>query len=102
MAQVIVYTNEKGGVSVCVPSGELPIDQVLAKDCPTCAIIIDDSELPADKTYFDAWELIDGKVVINNSKKSIIQEKHNIKQSAIQKLTAIGLTIEEVKSLIGN
>ena len=49
MAQVIIYTNDNGGVSVCIPTGELPIEQVLAKDCPTSAIIVDDSELPTDQ-----------------------------------------------------
>jgi len=55
--QVIIYTNTNGGVSVCVPTGELPIEAVLAKDCPAGAIIVDDSILPTDNDFFDAWEL---------------------------------------------
>jgi hypothetical protein len=35
--QVIIYTNSNGNVSVCIPTGELPINQVLAKDCPAGA-----------------------------------------------------------------
>jgi hypothetical protein len=42
MSQVIIYTNDNGGVSVCVPTGELPIEQVLTKDCPAGAIIVVD------------------------------------------------------------
>ena len=59
MAQVIVYTNSNGNVSVCFPTGELPINEVLAKDCPAGAIIVDDSTLPqgADAQFFDAWKL---------------------------------------------
>jgi len=64
MSQVIIYTNSNGGVAVCVPTGELPIKEVLAKDCPEGAIIVDDSTLPqgADAQFFDAWKL-DGTTV---------------------------------------
>ena len=56
--QVIIFSNTNGGVSVCVPTGELPIEAVLAKDCPSGAIIVDDATLPqADNDFFDAWEL---------------------------------------------
>jgi hypothetical protein len=105
MAQVIIYTNENGNVSVCTPTGELSIEEVLAKDCPAGAIIVDDSELPADNEYFNAWELIDGKVVVNESKKqAIIDAKQTVidtKASALSKLTALGLTQDEVKALVG-
>jgi len=56
MAQVIIYTNENGNVSVCYPTGELPIEEVLVKDCPEGAIIIDESSLPVDNEYFNAWD----------------------------------------------
>lgn len=103
MAQVIIYTNENGNVSVCIPTGELPIEQVLAKDCPDGALIIDDSILPSD--YFDAWELVDGQVVINQTKKQAIidakQSAIDAKESALSKLTSLGLTADEVKALLG-
>jgi hypothetical protein len=58
MANVIIFSNTNGGVSVCVPTGELPIEAVLAKDCPSGAIIVDDATLPqADNDFFDAWEI---------------------------------------------
>lgn len=44
--KVIIYKNEQGGVSVCQPTGELSIEDVLDKDCPDHALIIDSSELP--------------------------------------------------------
>jgi hypothetical protein len=28
MTQAIIFTNDNGGVSVCIPTGELPIEQV--------------------------------------------------------------------------
>jgi hypothetical protein len=108
MAQVIVYKNPNGSnVFVCVPAGELPIEEVLVKDCPQGAIIIDDSELPTSENtqYFDAWELVDGKVIVNESKKQAIidaiQAPILAKESALAKLSTLGLTQDEVKSLIG-
>ena len=69
MANVIIFSNTNGGVSVCVPTGEIPIEQVLAKDCPSGAIIVDDSTLPqADNDFFDAWELANGSVNVNLDK----------------------------------
>ena len=105
MTQVIIHTNSNGGVSVTVPTGELPIQEVLAKDCPAGAIIIDDSELPTDNEYFNAWELVDGKVVVNEAKKQAIidaiQAPITAKASALAKLTALGLSEDEVKALVG-
>ena len=69
MAQVIIFTNENGGVSVCVPTGELDIQAVKTKDTPSHSIIVQDYELPqADNDFFDAWELADGEVTVNLSK----------------------------------
>ena len=66
--QVIIYQNPQGtNVCVCVPTGELSIQEVLTKDCPAGAQIVDDSTLPqgADAQFFDAWELKDGVVSVN-------------------------------------
>ena len=105
MAQVIIHTNSNGGVSVTVPTGEISVQAVLEKDCPAGAIIIDDSELPTDNEYFNAWELVDGKVVVNEAKKQAmidaIQAATTAKASALAKLTALGLSEDEVKALIG-
>jgi hypothetical protein len=105
MAQVIIYTNSNGGVAVTVPTGEIAISEVLAKDCPQGAIIVDDSELPQDKEFFDAWELINGIVIVNEVKKLSIQSEKqtekSIKESALSKLNALGLTSEEVEAILG-
>lgn len=69
MANVIIFTNDNGGVSVCVPTGELDINAVKAKDTPSTSIIVQDSELPqADNDFFDAWELSNGTVSVNLTK----------------------------------
>ena len=100
--QVIIYA-QNGQVAVCAPTGELPIEEVLAKDCPAGAIIIDDSELPTDNEFFNAWELVNSKVVVNEIKKQAIIDAQQApilaKESAIAKLSAIGLTADEIASL---
>jgi len=69
MAQVIIFSNSNGGVSVCIPTGELDINAVKAKDTPSHSIIVQDSELPqADNDFFNAWELVDGVVTVNLAK----------------------------------
>jgi hypothetical protein len=103
MSKVIIHTKENGGVSLTIPTGEISIDEVLAKDCPDHAIVIDDNELPDDKEFFDAWELVDGKIVVNLDKKNailLLQESQTlIKQSALNKLMALGLTEEEALAM---
>ena len=107
MTQAIIFTNDNGGVSVCIPTGEISVQAVLEKDCPSGAIIVDDSTLPqgADAQFFDAWELVDGKVVVNEAKKQAIidaiQAPITAKASALAKLTALGLSEDEVKALVG-
>ena len=69
MANVIIFSNENGGVSVCIPTGELDINAVKAKDTPSHSIIVQDSELPqADNDFFNAWELANGVVTVNLDK----------------------------------
>ena len=105
MSQIIVYTNKKSdgfeGIAVCTPTDESKIDAVLLSDCPEGAIVIDDSELPQgdDVNYFDAWQLVDGKVTVNQDKKTEIQNAKTHKETALNKLMALGLTEEEATAL---
>jgi len=67
--QVIIFTNDNGGVSVCIPTGEMSIEAVKAKDTPSTSIIVQESELPqADNDFFNAWELANGVVTVNLDK----------------------------------
>jgi hypothetical protein len=69
MAQVIIYTNDNGGVSVCIPTGEMDIEAVKAKDTPSHSIIVDSTNLPeADNDFFNAWELANSVVTVNLDK----------------------------------
>ena len=71
MKNVIIFTNERGGVSVCVPTGELPIEQVQARDIPAGldSYIVRADTLPEnDNDFFDAWEQSKGVVTVNLDK----------------------------------
>ena len=69
MTQAIIFTNDNGGVSVCIPTGEISIEAVKAKDTPAGSIIVDQSTLPnSDNDFFDAWELSGSTVSVNLSK----------------------------------
>ena len=75
MTQIIIHSNSNGGVSVTVPTGEISVQAVLEKDCPSGAIIVDDSTLPqgADAQFFDAWELNGSTVTVNFEKAKAIK-----------------------------
>jgi hypothetical protein len=75
MTQAIIYTNELGGVSVCIPTGEISIEAVQAKDTPKGSLIVDTSALPTANDFFDAWELADGVVTVSLAKAKEITKK---------------------------
>lgn len=71
MDQVILFTNENGGVSVCMPTGDLPIEQVIIKDLPAGIeyFVVPINSLPsADNDFFNAWEQNSGVVTVNMNK----------------------------------
>lgn len=61
----IIYTNEDGGVSIVIPTDEalsiMTIDEIAKKDVPTGLPykIVEDSEIPTDRTFRDAWTIDD-------------------------------------------
>lgn len=68
---VIIFTNDNGGVSICMPTGEIPIEQVQIKDIPSGkqSYIVSVFTLPEqDNDFFDAWEQTNGVVTVNLSK----------------------------------
>lgn len=76
MSQVIVFETEAGNVAVCIPTGELSIQEVLKKDCPAGAFIIDQSALPnQDNDFFDAWVLNGKQVEVSIDKAKVIQKQ---------------------------
>jgi len=97
MNKVIIYKNDSGGVSVVYPTGELPIDEVLKRDCPTDAQIYDQNRLPeSDADFFDAWELHDGLVTVDlvKARKITVDRINNLARTAVghrRDTIAIGL-----------
>ena len=88
MSQVIIFQNEQGGVSVCIPTDELPIEQVLTKDCPAGAMIVDSDTLPNEHNdFFNAWELANGVVTVNFDKAKAIT-KDRLRQERAPLLVA--------------
>ncbi len=75
MTQAIIFTNDNGGVSVCIPTGELSIEAVKEKDTPAGSLIVNTSSLPTDNDFFDAWELADGVVTVSLAKAKEITKK---------------------------
>lgn len=70
MDQVIIFSNEIGSVSICSPTGELPIEIVQQKDIPQGveSFIVDKSSLPECWDFAMAWEQSNGVVSINIAK----------------------------------
>lgn len=69
--QVIIFTNDNGGVATTIPTGELPIDQVLTKDVPAGrgARIVNYTDLPVQyNDFYDAWEMTPTEVTVNLAK----------------------------------
>ena len=76
MSQCIIFTNEAGGVSVTIPTGEISIEAVQAKDTPKGSLIVDVASLPNQHNdFFDAWELVDGKVEVSLVKATELTKK---------------------------
>ena len=58
MDQRIIYPNDTGGVSIIVPADcGLSIEEIAFKDVPAGKPyqIVDVSDIPADRTFRDAW-----------------------------------------------
>ena len=70
MTQAIIFTNDNGGVSTCIPTGEISIDAVMTKDVPAGrgARIVNLTDLPRDNDFYDAWEMDATSVTVNFAK----------------------------------
>ena len=71
MSQVIIFSNDNGGVSTTIPTGEVPIDVVMTKDVPAGrgARIINTADLPNEHAdFYDAWEMTATTVTVNFDK----------------------------------
>jgi len=81
MTQIIAFTGPQGNVNLCIPSQQYmeetgsTIQDVMAKDCPPGAVVIDDSAFPADvhDEFFEAWELNGTTITVNFEKAKAIK-----------------------------
>jgi hypothetical protein len=76
--QVIIFTNSNGGVSTCIPTGELSIEAVLDKDVPKGrgARIVNLADLPNQyNDFYDAWEMDATSVTVNLDKAKELTKK---------------------------
>ena len=59
----IVYTQDDGTVAVVIPTPEaleaMTMEEIATKDVPSGAgyHIVEDSEVPSDRTFRDAWRI---------------------------------------------
>ena len=57
----IIYIDDEDILHVVNPTGEVPIADVMVKDIPQAywesMYLVEDEEVPADRTFRDAWKL---------------------------------------------
>ena len=78
MTQAIIFTNDNGGVSTCIPTGELSIEAVMDKDVPKGkgARIVNLADLPNQyNDFYDAWEMDATNVTVNLDKAKELTKK---------------------------
>jgi hypothetical protein len=77
MSQAIIFINDNGGVSTCIPTGEISIEAVMSKDVPAGrgARIVNLADLPRDNDFYDAWEMDATSVTVNLDKAKEITKK---------------------------
>lgn len=60
MSKVIIFPNARGGVAILFPAANcaIPLNEIGRKDVPagTPYIILDESDVPVDQTFFEAFE----------------------------------------------
>ena len=69
-SQRIIFQNAEGGVSVIIPTGELPIEEVAKKDVPEGVPyeIVSTDAIPSDRTFRNAWTKGNGTVDVDLTK----------------------------------
>lgn len=57
----IAFTRADGGVSIMTPESPESLEAALSR-CPPGAVIVDDEDLPKDRSTRNSWKLKDGVV----------------------------------------
>lgn len=58
MSYIIYPSQDREGICLIMPTGDIPVMEVARKDVPadTPYLIINTTDLPQDQTFFNAWE----------------------------------------------
>ncbi|QIG60177.1 hypothetical protein [Dishui Lake large algae virus 1] len=91
--RVIVFANPEDATRVAVmyPTGELPVEELLRRHVDTSKphLILDSSELPnEDDDFFEAWGIVEDKVVADVSKARELHRKR-LRDARIPLLAAL-------------
>jgi hypothetical protein len=80
----IIYQSESGGVAVIIPTGELSIEEVAAKDVPEGVPyeIVSADDIPSDRYFRNAWVMGDCCVEHDLNKCKEIGHDHRRQQRA--------------------
>lgn len=86
MSKKIVYKGPNGRLCVVSPAAGcgLTVEQIAEKDVPKGVpySIVDESEMPLDRVFRDAWSLSDGRVLVDMPR---AREIHRQRLRAIRK-----------------
>jgi len=76
----IIYSTPDGGVAVVIPTGEVPIEQLIGKDIPAGADyeVVDVDAVPSDRTFRGAW--VKGNGAIDHDIDKCKEIGHNIRR----------------------
>lgn len=92
MTDRIIYTNENGGVSIVIPTGEVPLE-VLFQDIKVSypdAEIVNVSVIPSDRTFRNVWGK-SGKQVQVDMVKARVLWMNKIRDSRNKELAKLDL-----------
>lgn len=94
----IIYQNAEGGVSVIIPTGEIPIEDVIAKDVPAGVeySVVDVSDLPEDRYFRKAWKISESGVEIDIKKAKNVQRD---KWREARALKLVALDVDYIRAM---
>ena len=85
MTQKIIYTTSEGGVAVVHPTGEVPINRLVAMVVPEelSHFIVEVGAIPTDSTFRNAWTIVGGVIEEDLTKSIVIA--HDMRRRARDK-----------------
>jgi hypothetical protein len=85
--QVIIFTNDNGGVATTIPTGEISIEDVMEKDVPQGrgARIVNAEDLPNEhQDFYNAWEMNATSVTVNLTKaKELTKDRLRVERTPL-------------------